>query len=216
MPETASAACQGCRSQCRRPLRARRAPGLHGGGHAWAVAAGRGISARDPPCMRKKRSAKPARSGLWVTSSTVLPARRVSLLEQGHHLGSGLGVQVAGGLVGEDQGGIMGQGARHRHPLLLAARQHVREAAGAIRQPHFGEQVQGPAAARLRHAALELQGQQQVLLHRQGGDEVVALEHEADMPAPEAGAIPFSTGIPGTAPRRGSRLHRADRGRPGG
>src|SRR5437764_821526 len=48
--------------------------------------------------------------------------------EQRQHVLGGDGVEVAGGLVGQDQGGIGGDGAGDRHPLLLAAgqlRRHV-------------------------------------------------------------------------------------------
>ena len=41
--------------------------------------------------------------------------------EQAHDLLGGLGVELAGGLVGEQQLGASGQGAGDRDPLLLAA-----------------------------------------------------------------------------------------------
>src|SRR6266700_2724245 len=53
------------------------------------------------------------------------------LLQEGQQARGGVGVQVAGGLVGEDDVRPGDQGARARHPLLLAARQ----LAGAMVQP---------------------------------------------------------------------------------
>src|SRR5208282_3407025 len=45
----------------------------------------------------------------------------VQAVEQGHDLGAGLRVQVAGGLVGQDDGGIVDQRAGDGHTLPLAA-----------------------------------------------------------------------------------------------
>ena len=45
----------------------------------------------------------------------------VQLLEEAHHLGAGLGVQVAGRLVGQDDARIVHQRAGDGHALLLAA-----------------------------------------------------------------------------------------------
>src|SRR5512135_929222 len=49
----------------------------------------------------------------------------VELLEDGHDLEAGLAVEVAGGLVGQDHGGVVEQGPGDGHPLLLAARELV-------------------------------------------------------------------------------------------
>ena len=47
------------------------------------------------------------------------PAFFVELFEEAYHLGSRLRVKVARGLVGEDDGWIIGQHPGKRHPLLL-------------------------------------------------------------------------------------------------
>ena len=60
----------------------------------------------------------------------------------------GLLVEIAGRLVGQQNGWPHDQGARHRHPLLLAARQH----AGPVRQPR---QLLGRTAAELLDALPE-------------------------------------------------------------
>ena len=49
----------------------------------------------------------------------------VQALEQAHHLDAGPRVEVAGGLVGEQDRRVVDQRARNRHALLLAARQLV-------------------------------------------------------------------------------------------
>ena len=45
----------------------------------------------------------------------------VQLLEESQHIPAGAGVQGAGGLVGQDQAGVSGQGPGDGNPLLLAA-----------------------------------------------------------------------------------------------
>ena len=48
------------------------------------------------------RPTKVATSGSWVTSTMVMPLA-AQLLEEGHHLDAGPRIEVAGGLVGEDE-----------------------------------------------------------------------------------------------------------------
>ena len=45
----------------------------------------------------------------------------VELVEEGHDLIAGVGVEVAGGLVGEDDGGLVDEGAGDGDALALAA-----------------------------------------------------------------------------------------------
>ena len=45
----------------------------------------------------------------------------VELIEEGHDFGAGLGVEVAGGLVGEDDGRTVDEGAGDGDALALAA-----------------------------------------------------------------------------------------------
>ena len=59
----------------------------------------------------------------------------------------GSGVQGAGGLVGQDQGGIANQGPGHRHPLLLAARQLTGPVVDPVGQTHLLERLDRPAPA---------------------------------------------------------------------
>ena len=66
------------------------------------------------------RRACSAMSGSWVTSTTVRPCV-VELLEDAHHLHAVSRVEVAGGLVGEQERGPVDQRAGDGHALLLAA-----------------------------------------------------------------------------------------------
>ena len=102
------------------------------------------------------------------------------LLQQLHHLDGGLGVQRAGGLVGQEDVRIVDQGPGDGHPLHLPARHLGGHLAELVAQAHPLQGLHRPAAAfRLGHAR-QSQGQLHVGQHRLVGDEVVALEHEAD------------------------------------
>src|SRR5215207_5576928 len=91
-------------------------------------------------------------------------------------------VEVAGGLVGEDEAGARDEGARDGHALLLAAG----EFAGRVSQPraepdllhHLARAGERLAPAHARHE----QGQRGVLLRREVREQVVELEDEPDLP----------------------------------
>ena len=68
------------------------------------------------------RSAAAATSGSWVISTIVRPAAWSSR-RSGQDVGAGRAVEVAGRLVGEDQGGIGDERPGDRDALLLAAGQ---------------------------------------------------------------------------------------------
>src|SRR5207245_5641403 len=69
------------------------------------------------------------------------PALGVELGEEGHHLGGGGAVEVAGGLVGQEQGGVGDQRPGHRRPLLLAAGELRRAVVGPVGEPNRGQGV---------------------------------------------------------------------------
>ena len=72
------------------------------------------------------RRARAAALGSWVTITMVLPSSCDQLLQQRQHLLAGGAVEVAGGLVGDDQRRVGDQRARDGHALLLAARELAR------------------------------------------------------------------------------------------
>ena len=109
--------------------------------------------------------------------------------QQVHDLAAALGVEVAGGLVGQQHGRLGDDGAGDRHALLLSARQFGRrvvlpalEADGLQRLGRCGVACGG------RLAAVE-QRQLHVLLRRGARQQVEALEHEAEVPAPQPRAL---------------------------
>ena len=96
-----------------------------------------------------------------------------------------LAVEVAGGLVGQQQRRPLDQGPGDGHPLALAAGHLVGAVAHAVGQPDPGERF-GRAAAPLRGRDARVdQRQLDVPQGRLPGQELEGLEHEADLAAPD-------------------------------
>ena len=105
---------------------------------------------------------------------------------------AGRAVEVAGGLVGEENAGLVHEGAGQRHALLLAARKLLRKMVRAIAQPHTGKQVAGAAGGLLGgHRTGELERHLHVFERGQRGNQLEALEHEADLFATQLSATIF-------------------------
>ena len=113
----------------------------------------------------------------------------VELGEEFHYLLAVLGVEVTGGLVGEDELGIGDDGAGDGHPLLLTSGELLWEVGGAVGDVHALEYV---AYHLLALGGLDLhvdEGQLHVLEHVQLIDEVEALEYEAYVAFAVLGAL---------------------------
>ena len=88
---------------------------------AWPVS--NCAACRRPPSSRSTRSQVAAAAGEWVTSSAAGAARAHCLAQQREHRGGRLGIEVAGRLVGQQQGRRVHQRAGDRHALQLTPRQ---------------------------------------------------------------------------------------------
>ena len=130
----------------------------------------------------------------------------VQLAQEAHHVGPVGGVEVAGGLVGEEDPRAVDEGPGHRHPLLLPPGELRRVVVAAVAEPDALEELPGPRPPVL---APQLERHLDVLPGGESGDEVEGLEDEADLlrPAPAP-----------ARPRRASRGHgrRGRRGRGSG
>ena len=112
----------------------------------------------------------------------------VDLAHHLKHLVGGFGVQIAGGFIGEDEGGVHRQGAGEGDALLLAAGHVGGEVVGPGGEADLAEQVvRALAHGGVREAAIGEDGHHHVFQRREGGDEVVILEDEADGVAAEPG-----------------------------
>src|ERR1051325_11570272 len=108
-------------------------------------------------------------------------AVRIELLEELHDLLSLARVQIPGRLVGKNQGRLVNQRARHRYELLLAAGKLARI---EILLGHDAEAVERVGDQALALALLVVAVRErdvEFLRHRMVVEQVVLLEHEADV-----------------------------------
>ena len=98
-------------------------------------------------------------------------------------------VEVAGGLVGEDERVLVGERACHGDTLLLAAGQLGRAVGEALAEAQRGQQRFG-AGARIRaRGAVDQLRDDDILDGGEVGKEMVELIDEAEAVAPEAGFV---------------------------
>ena len=102
-------------------------------------------------------------------------------------LGAGPAVEVAGGLVGEDDLGPAGQGPGHGDALLLAAGELARPVVQAVGEADGADDLVEPLGVGL--AAGEVHREGDVLLGGEGGHQVERLEDEADPVAAQQGEL---------------------------
>ena len=123
----------------------------------------------------------------------------VDLRKEAEQAVGGLGVQGAGGLVGQDDLRLRDKGPGHGGPLLLPAGDLV----GVLLQQLRNAQLlrDGPELA--AHALVVLprqhQGQEDVILKGEGIQKVKILEDEAQVRPPESGEIPLPDGPQGVS-----------------
>ena len=111
----------------------------------------------------------------------------LGLLKGPDHRPAGLGVQIAGGFVRQDQQGVVDEGPGHGGPLLLAAGdlRRVLGADGADAE-HIAQLVR-PCLRLAGDGAADDGGQEDVLLDRQAVQQQKVLEHEAQLPVADLG-----------------------------
>ena len=129
--------------------------------------------------------------------------RGIDLIQRRQHPHTGGGVECSGGLVAQQHGRLLGNGARNGHPLLLATRHLRRKMVQPAIQPHQRQCILGA-----HRVPGDLGDDGHVLARRQAGNEVVELEDETHVVAPELGeraVIGMSEILPVVpdAPRRG-------------
>ena len=123
-------------------------------------------------------------SASWVTMMTVWPGG-MELGEDLHDLLAGGAVEVAGRLVGQQDGGLVHQRAGDRDPLALAARELVRAVVHPVRRGRPASSAAPRALAALARADPGVDQRQLHVVQRGGaGEQVEGLEHEADLPVP--------------------------------
>src|SRR5919199_5397278 len=113
----------------------------------------------------------------------------VELQQKVEDLPRSVGVEVAGGLVGPDDGRLVDEGAGYGHSLLLAAGELVRTVVSPVRQVYPFEHLEGATACGPHTSATRQQGQLDVLYGGEDGHEVEALKDEPHMAGTVFGAV---------------------------
>src|SRR5215831_8932107 len=96
-----------------------------------------------------------------------------------------LRIEVAGRLIGQDELRPVDERAGHRHPLLLAARQLAWTMAETIGETDLGQRLGGPCPRFALRPPAEERRKHRVLERGHLAEQVVELEHEADLLATE-------------------------------
>ena len=168
----------------------------------------------DPSRMTTTRSPIDSASvWSWVTKIAVVPVSRSTADRVGADLRAERLVEGGERLVEEYDGRPRRQGTGQRHPLLLAAGQLVRVAAGQVAQPDQLEHLGDPAAPRRGAGASRSSPKRDVAGRRQVREQRVVLEDQAD-PAPlrvhaRAGPGDLVAGDAGSRRRRAARARRS-------
>ena len=102
-------------------------------------------------------------------------------------LASVSGVEVGGGFVGEQDGGVVGEGAGDGDALLLAAGELVGPEPEAVAEPDAVEKVGGAVAGGVAGGAGEVAGELDVLAGAERGEQVEVLEDEPEVAGPQRG-----------------------------
>ena len=109
----------------------------------------------------------------------------IELEEELVDLAPGLGVEVPGRLVGQQEPGPKQQGARQRHPLLLAARKLARPVREPVGQADARQHRRRPLGAEPPRLPQDEPRHHGVLERGELRQQVVELEDEADLPVAE-------------------------------
>ena len=111
----------------------------------------------------------------------------LELVKEGHDLDAGFGVQVAGGLVGQDDGGTVDQGAGDRYALALSAGELVGLVIHAGFEIDVAQRGLGALDALGCGGAVVDEGQLDVVQSGGAGQQVEGLEDEADFLVADTG-----------------------------
>ena len=116
-----------------------------------------------------------------------LPEFLTGDLHQAQNVLAGLGVEIAGWLVGQQDGGFGGERPGNGDPLLLPARQ----LAGQVLQLLFQAKRRHnfPDKGFVYCPPIQLDGQDDVLPYAEHRHQIVGLEYKADLPPPEDGQL---------------------------
>ena len=156
-------------------------PAAGGSGCAGRRSAGRRIAADDPAVPEHDApGGEPLDQVHIVGRDHHGDADVVEALEELHDLDGEVRIQVAGGLVGDEQHRLCDDGAGDSDALLLAGRELERPALLLAQEPHLIERRAHPLVDLAPRNARDDERQRDVLGHGTIVQELVILEHHAD------------------------------------
>ena len=105
------------------------------------------------------------------------------------------GVEIAGGFVGEEEGGAAGEGAGDGGALHFAAAELVGKVGGAVGEADQIEHFLDAGAGFIRGITAEEEGEFDILANGHGGEEVEELEDDAEGVAAVVREFAFAGGV---------------------
>ena len=105
----------------------------------------------------------------------------VDAVEQRHDPLAGRGIEVAGGLVGEDDQGAVHEGTRDRDPLLLASRQLMRQPIALLAEADQLQDLRHLRPDHVTRPADDFEGKGHVLENGLVREQAEVLEHAAEV-----------------------------------
>src|SRR5438105_5694714 len=118
---------------------------------------------------------------LFVRDEHDRVALPVQLVEERHDLGSGRGVEISGGLVGEEDARVVDESTRDRDALALPSRELARMVGHPIGEPDRFQRPDRPLFPLLAPEPGIDQRQLDLLERARARQEVEGLEHETDL-----------------------------------
>ena len=157
--------------------------------------------------MAIRRSGRRATSSLCVTITIVQRSLRSNLLQRLHDLRRVGGIEVSGGLVRQQHGRLVHEGAGDGGALHLAAGELVgKMRLPGRRGPTRSSQSRAAACADFPAAIRQQQGQGDIFQRRQRGQEIEKLEDDAEPAAAVIREFRLARPVQGEArPRRARR-----------
>ena len=113
--------------------------------------------------------------------------------------GTGSGVEIAGGFVGEKDGGLVDEGAGDGGALELSTRELVGAMVGTVGKMDGGKEFAGAGAGKGIDATGKEKREKDIFFDGESGEEVKELEDEADFQASECGEFIVVEGVKGMA-----------------
>jgi len=107
----------------------------------------------------------------------------IDIAQQAQKLGGEIGVEVAGGLIGENQSWLVGKGSGDRDTLLLSSRESIRESRLPMLQTEAPEHFHSPAMGFARRDTMDAQDEGDVLEHGLAPQKLEILKDHADLAA---------------------------------